>query len=67
MKHLNQQLQKEIDALKVNNEELGLREEQYRDAVKKLHDKNQELEDEMGNKMHQAKIHLEEAKKQNRK
>lgn len=67
LKHLNEQLQKEIDALKVNNEELGLREEQYRDAVKKLHDKNQELEDEMGNKIHQGKIQLEEAKKQNRK
>jgi chromosome segregation ATPase len=51
----------------VNNEELGMREEQYREAVKKLHDKNQELEDDMSNKIHHSKIQLEEVKKQNRK
>jgi chromosome segregation ATPase len=67
LKHQNEQFQKELDALKVNNEELGMREEQYREAVKKLHDKNQELEDDMSNKTHHSKIQLEEVKKQNRK
>jgi chromosome segregation ATPase len=67
LKHQNEQFQKELDALKTNNEELGSREEQYREAVKKLHDKNQELEDDMSNKSHHSKIQLEEVKKQNRK
>jgi len=53
--------------LRVNNEELGLREDQYREAVQKLHEQTQELEDKLVNKAHESKFQIEEVKKQNRK
>jgi len=59
-------LKKEIDALRINNGELASREEQYREAVKKLHEQTQELEEKLANGLHDAKLQMEDSKKQNK-
>lgn len=60
-------MKKEIDALRINNNELALREEEYRDAVKKLHDTTQDLEEKFNKKIHENRIQVEETRKQNKK
>lgn len=67
MNHENSQLKKEIDALRINNNELASREEQYREAVKKLHEQTQDLEEKLNKKMHEHKLQVEETRKQSKK
>ena len=67
MNHENGQLKKEIDALRINNNELVSREEEYREAVKKLHEQTQDLEEKLNKKMHEHKLQVEETRKQSKK
>lgn len=67
LKRQNEQFEKELQALRANNDELALREDQYREAVQKLHEQNQELEERLTSKAQDSKLYIEETKKQNRK